>query len=77
MVPTQLTRFIFPFLMSCYMVFFMTFLITLVNTGFDDGFLGRWAQAGIFAWPIAFALILIGGPPLQRLAANLTTKKAG
>ena len=77
MIPARLNRLVFPFLMSSYMVFFMTFLITLLNTGFNDGFFGRWAHAGAFAWPIAFGLVLIGAPRLQRLAMALTTKKAG
>ncbi|WP_279629859.1 DUF2798 domain-containing protein [Vreelandella andesensis] len=57
--------------MSIYMVTIMTFVITWANTGMVDGFLGRWWQAFYIAWPIAFCLILVGAPQLQKLAAML------
>jgi hypothetical protein len=64
-------RLVFTFLMSVYMVFIMTFVITLVNTGFVDGFALRWFKAFAVAWPIAFVLILVGAPRLQKLAGKL------
>lgn len=64
-------RLVFTFLMSVYMVFIMTFVITLVNTGFVDGFALRWLKAFVVAWPIAFVLILMGAPQLQKLAGKL------
>ncbi|KGK42143.1 hypothetical protein LH51_09470 [Nitrincola sp. A-D6] len=64
-------RLVFTFLMSVYMVFIMTCVITLVNTGFTEGFALRWFKAFIVAWPVAFVLILIGAPRLQTLAGKL------
>ncbi|WP_431025540.1 DUF2798 domain-containing protein [Halomonas sp. H5] len=69
--PPRHAPLVFSVLMSFYMVTLMTFLITWVNTGLADGFLGRWWRAIYIAWPIAFSLILIGAPRLQRLAARL------
>ncbi|WP_151670109.1 DUF2798 domain-containing protein [Nitrincola schmidtii] len=64
-------KLVFTFLMSIYMVTIMTFVITLVNTGMADGFLLRWFKAFAVAWPVAFVLILVGGPRIQKLAGKL------
>lgn len=68
MVPVRFARLWTSFLMSVYMVTIMTFVITLVNTGLDAGFAGRWWRAFYIAWPIAFALIQLGGPLIQKIA---------
>lgn len=72
--PPKYARIVFAFLMSIYMVTLMTFVITWANTGLADGFLGRWWHAFYIAWPVAFSLILLGAPRLQRLAAALIKK---
>lgn len=64
----------FAVLMSIYMVTLMTFVITWVNTGLDGDFLSRWWRAFYIAWPIAFVLILLGAPRLQRLVGRLVRK---
>ncbi|SFX06376.1 DUF2798 domain-containing protein [Marinospirillum alkaliphilum] len=69
--PPRYTRYVFSFIMSIYMVTIMTFVITLVNTGMDSDFIARWWRAFYIAWPIAFALILLGAPKLQILAGKL------
>lgn len=48
----------------------MTFVITWVNTGMTDGFALRWFRAFYIAWPIAFILIMLGAPRLQKLVAK-------
>ena len=72
--PNRYAKLAFPMLMSIYMVTIMTGLVTGVNTGLTDGFLFRWWQAFYVAWPVAFVLILIGAPRLQRLAVRITLK---
>ncbi|WP_422732794.1 DUF2798 domain-containing protein [Marinobacter azerbaijanicus] len=37
----------------------------------DMGFFSRWWRAFYISWPIAFFLILIGAPRIQRLTAKL------
>ena len=70
----RLAPLLFSLLMSLYMVSLMTLLITWVNTGFGEGFTGRWWRAFTIAWPIAFGLILLGAPRLQRLVGRLVNK---
>ncbi|WP_027962317.1 DUF2798 domain-containing protein [Halomonas halodenitrificans] len=75
--PPRLAPFVFAVLMSLYMVSLMTCVITWVNTGLGEGFIGRWWRAFYIAWPVAFALILVGAPRLQRLAAKLVRRPVG
>ncbi|WP_346796180.1 DUF2798 domain-containing protein [Halomonas sp. Bachu 37] len=72
--PPRFAPLVFSVLMSIYMVTLMTFVITWANTGMSEGFLGRWWQAFYIAWPIAFILIMLGAPRLQRLTAKLLHK---
>lgn len=72
--PPRYARWVFAVLMSIYMVTLMTFVITWANTGLSEGFLGRWWRAFYIAWPIAFTLILIGAPQLQKVTARLLKK---
>ncbi|MWJ28771.1 DUF2798 domain-containing protein [Halomonas sp. ZH2S] len=65
---------VFAVLMSFYMVSLMTCLITWINTGLGDGFLGRWWHAFYIAWPVAFSLIWVGAPRFQRVTAKLIRK---
>ncbi|NLJ91787.1 MAG: DUF2798 domain-containing protein [Aeromonadales bacterium] len=69
--PRRYAKLVFPVLMSTYMVTIMTGLVTALNTGLADGFFIRWGQAFYIAWPVAFILVLIGGPRIQRLSVNL------
>ncbi|MGM0520751.1 MAG: DUF2798 domain-containing protein [Pseudomonadota bacterium] len=69
--PPRYARWVFAVLMSIYMVTLMTFVITWANTGMSAGFVGRWARAFCIAWPIAFCLILVGAPQLQKVTAKL------
>lgn len=70
MIVARFAPLAFAILMSIYMVTAMTFVITWVNTGMTDGFALRWFRAFYIAWPIAFILIMLGAPRLQKLVAK-------
>ena len=70
MIVARFAPLVFAILMSMYMVTAMTFVITWVNTGMTDGFALRWFRAFYIAWPIAFSLIVLGAPRLQKLVAK-------
>ncbi len=70
MIVARFAPLVFAILMSIYMVTSMTFVITWVNTGMTDGFALRWFRAFYIAWPIAFILIMLGAPRLQKLVAK-------
>lgn len=76
MIAPRFAPLVFSILMSIYMVTSMTFVITWANTGMSDGFLLRWFRAFYIAWPIAFSLIMLGAPRIQRFVAKRIKKLA-
>ncbi len=70
MIAPRFAPLVFAILMSIYMVTAMTFVITWANTGLSEGFALRWFRAFYIAWPIAFTLITIGAPRLQKIVAK-------
>ena len=70
MIVARFAPLVFAILMSIYMVTAMTFVITWVNTGMTEGFALRWFRAFYIAWPIAFSLIVIGAPRIQKFVAK-------
>ncbi|WP_194756911.1 DUF2798 domain-containing protein [Aliidiomarina indica] len=67
-------KLVFPILMSLYMAFLMTGLITWINTGLGEGFFGRWWQAFYIAWPIAAILVFIGVPKIRALSDTISKR---
>lgn len=71
MIQPRLVPWVFAILMSLYMVTGMTFVITWVNTGLNEGFYLRWARAFVIAYPIAFALVLTGAPRIRKFVEGM------
>jgi len=67
----MIKKLIFPILMSCYMAFMMTGLITYINTGVAGDFGWRWLHAFVIAWPIAAILVFFGGQPIRTLSERI------
>ncbi|MCC5879346.1 MAG: DUF2798 domain-containing protein [Idiomarina sp.] len=67
---------VFPVLMSIYMSFLMTGLITWVNTGLAGDFFARWWRAFYIAWPIAFLLVYFGASRIRALSERIVKAKA-
>jgi hypothetical protein len=57
--------------MSVILAFFMTGVVTYINTGLDAGFLLRWGRAFVLAWPIALSIVLLLGPHVRTIADRL------
>ncbi|HZJ93216.1 MAG TPA: DUF2798 domain-containing protein [Thiopseudomonas sp.] len=74
MIAPRFAPLVFSILMSLYMVTAMTCVITLVNTGLAEGFLLRWFRAFYIAWPVAFLLIMVGAPRIQKFVAQRIKK---
>ena len=76
MIVARFAPLVFSILMSLYMVTAMTFVITWANTGMNEGFILRWFRAFYIAWPIAFSLVLLGAPRIQKFVAQRIKKIA-
>jgi uncharacterized membrane protein len=65
---------VFAFFMSLVMAFIMTAFVTWVNTGLDNGYVGRWLHSFIMAWPVALLCVLIFVNPVRALVAKITAQ---
>lgn len=73
-IPPRVTPFLFPFFMSLVMAFIMTAFITWINTGLDEGYVGRWLHSFIYAWPLAMACIVLFANRIRMLIGKLTAQ---
>jgi hypothetical protein len=71
-IPPRYAPLLFAFLMSCLMAFIVSAFVTSVNTGLNDGFLGRWMHSFAVAWPVAMVCILLFVNKVRNLVVKLT-----
>ncbi|MBC3881984.1 DUF2798 domain-containing protein [Undibacterium sp. LX40W] len=62
---------LFAALMSMFMAFCMSGILTALNTGIDAGYFGRWSKAFLAAWICAFPLVVIFAPLARKLVAKI------
>lgn len=62
---------LFAVLMSMFMAFCMSGILTAFNTGIDGGFIDRWSKVFIAAWICAFPLVMIFAPLARKLVGTL------
>lgn len=60
-------RFIQPVVMSGFMAFMMTAMITYINIGWVSDFTARWLHAFAVAWPLAALAAFVALPVSQRV----------
>lgn len=46
-------KYVGPIVMAAIMAFIMTGFVTWMNLGFTADYVGNWAKAFVFAWPVA------------------------
>jgi hypothetical protein len=64
-------RLILALLMSSVMVAMVTFLVTVLDLGFQSGFFPKWIKAYFIAWPIAAGTAFLIMPPAHRLTERI------
>lgn len=64
-------RLIQPVVMSGFMTFMMTAVITYMNIGWVTDFVSRWLHAFAVAWPLAALAAFIALPISQRITRAL------
>jgi len=62
-------------LLSGFMSFIMSGIITLINLGFVENFLEIWFHAWIIAYAIAFPSILLVFPIARKLAMKIANRE--
>ncbi len=71
MIPAKYQRLVFAFLMSLFMSFLMSGVITFINLGIVDNFISLWFGAYWRAFVVAFPIIFVVAPFVQKLTAKL------
>ncbi|MBR7800534.1 DUF2798 domain-containing protein [Undibacterium fentianense] len=64
---------LFALIMSMFMAFCMSGILTAVNTGLGGAFILRWLHAFLVAWACAFPLVLLFAPVTRKLVARLAS----
>jgi hypothetical protein len=63
--------YLFAAVMSVMMGLVMSFAITIINTGIDDGFIHRWLKALIIGICVAFPTAIVIAPIAQKIVGRL------
>jgi len=74
MISKKYSRTLFMIFMSFGMSVIMSGVITAVNTGIDDGFLERYFNSWLFAFPVALFAAFTMAPILKSLVNNIASK---
>jgi predicted membrane channel-forming protein YqfA (hemolysin III family) len=69
-LPKKRFHLVFSLLMGAMMVFLMTFVITLVNVGWQADFASRWLRAFLVAYGVAVPVIYYLAPVARKLTAR-------
>jgi hypothetical protein len=70
-------RFIQPVVMSGFMAFMMTAVITYINIGLVTDFVTRWLHAFAVAWPLAALAAFVALPISQRITRAILLRLDG
>ena len=73
----NIARFIQPVVMSGFMAFMMTAVITYINIGLVTDFVTRWLHAFTVAWPLAALAAFIALPLSQRITRAILLRLDG
>jgi hypothetical protein len=69
--PQRKFHLVFSLLMGAMMIFLMTFVITLVNVGWGEAFLGIWMKAFAIAYVVGVPVIFFLAPVARKLTARV------
>ena len=72
MFPKKYSNLLFILVMGFGMSLLMTLIITYVNTGLDNGYIGRFLKAWAVGLPIAITSALLVGPVAQKFGDKIT-----
>lgn len=71
-IPKKYAPFAGGLIMSIMMGFLMSGIVTLINVGFPDNFVEIWMNAFVKVTPIAFCVILIVRPLVEKIIQKIT-----
>ena len=71
-VPRRYAPFVFALLLTGCMTFVVSGVTTLINIGLPADFLWRWGRAWLPTWAIAYPVMLVLRPVVQRATDRIT-----
>lgn len=71
MNPQKKFHLVFSILMGAMMISIMTFVITMVNVGWSEQFLGLWLKAFAIAYVVGVPVIFFLAPVARKLTGKV------
>ena len=65
---------IFSIVMSAFMIFIMSFVVTYMNIGWGDQTIEKWLTSFVYAWIVGFPLLFIFAPIFKKAIIKSLTK---
>lgn len=72
MIPKRFAPYAFALLLAGMMTLIVSGVVTALNVGFPQDFVGRWLGSWVATWAIAFPVMLLVRPFVQRVVERLT-----
>lgn len=70
-MPARYAPLLFGFLLSIFMTFIISGVVTLWNFGLVDGVVSIWASGWITSWVVAFPSVLFVAPFVRRIVGRI------
>lgn len=71
MNPQKKFHLVFSIIMGAMMISLMTLVITFVNVGLVEDFIGRWLRAFLIAYVVGVPVIFFFAPMARKMTARL------
>jgi len=71
-IPARYAPLVFALLLTGCMTFVVSGVTTLINVGLPVDFLWRWGRAWLPTWAIAYPVMLVLRPVVQRATERIT-----
>ncbi|MBS4046386.1 MAG: DUF2798 domain-containing protein [Alphaproteobacteria bacterium] len=68
-LPARYNAIAVPLLLSLMMTCIVSGIATVNSIGLPDGFVGKWMQAWLYSWIVAFPIMLFVLPVVRRIVA--------
>ena len=65
---------IFSIVMSAFMIFIMSFVVTYMNIGWVDQIIEKWLSSFVMAWIVGFPLLYVFGPIFKKAIMKSLSK---
>ena len=65
---------IFSVVMSAFMIFIMSFVVTYMNIGWTEQTVDKWLTSFVYAWVVGFPLLFVFAPIFKKTIIKSLSK---